>query len=310
MKLTLSLLLTTVILQGQQQNTGPRTLKGTQDFSAATLNLPNGTATPASCNVGDTFFKTNATAGQNSYSCTSTNTWTVQAGSGGSGITGLTTNGVVAAASSTTVATPCATCTLDSSGNYGTPGGVNVGVGGSVAGSIELAQGTAPTAGTTSVILYAPTSVTSYKVALPSAAATGIFKWSNSAGTITSSVVSSARGISFAIGDPAGAALSAASTTTDYITVPFACTISAYNLLVDSGTITVKFWKVATGTAIPTAANSINTAGVGIASGTAVHATVSGDFTTTTVAANDILAMNVTATSGPKFVNGVLQCDQ
>lgn len=298
-----------IILCGQQ-NVGPRLFKGIQDYSTATINLPSGTATPASCVVGDFFFKTNATAGQNIYACTATNTWTQQAGSGGSGITGLTTNGVVAAASSTTVATPCATCTLDSSGNYGTPGGVNVGVGGSVAGSIELAQGTAPTAGTTSVILYAPASVTSYKVALPSAAATGIFKWSNSAGTITSSVVSSARGISFAIGDPAGTTLSAATTTTDYITVPFACTISAYNLLVDSGTITVKFWKVATGTAIPTSGNSISTSGVSIASGTAIHSSTVSDFTTTTVAANDILAMNVTATSGPKFVNGVLQCDQ
>lgn len=118
------------------------------------------------------------------------------------------------------------------------------------------------------------------------------------------------RGISFSIGDPAGSALSVASTTTAYVTVPFACTISAYNLLVDSGTITVKFWKVATGTAIPTSGNSISTSGVGISSGTAIHSTTVSDFTSTTVSANDIMAMNVTAASGPKYVSGVLQCDQ
>lgn len=118
------------------------------------------------------------------------------------------------------------------------------------------------------------------------------------------------RGLSFSIGIPGGSALTAASTTTDYLTVPFACTISAYNLNIDAGTITVKFWKVATGTAIPTSGNSINTSGVGISSGTAIHSTTVSDFTTTTVTANDIMAMNVTAVATAAFVNGVLQCGQ
>lgn len=118
------------------------------------------------------------------------------------------------------------------------------------------------------------------------------------------------RGIPFSIGDPGGSALTAASTTTDYITVPIACSISGYNLLIDAGTITVKFWKVATGTAIPTAGNSISTSGVGISSGTAIHSTTVSDFTTTAVAPNDILAMNVTAVATAKYVSGVLQCDQ
>lgn len=119
------------------------------------------------------------------------------------------------------------------------------------------------------------------------------------------------RGIGFTIGDPGNSsALTVAATTTSYVTVPFACTISAYNLLIDAGTITVKFWKVATGTAIPTSSNSISTSGVGIATGTAIHSTTVSDFTTTTVSANDILAMNVTAVATAKFVNGVLECDQ
>lgn len=118
------------------------------------------------------------------------------------------------------------------------------------------------------------------------------------------------RGVSFSIGDPAGAALTAASTTTSYVTVPFACTIAGYNLLVDAGTVTVKFWKIATGTAIPTVSNVINTSGVGIASGTAIHSATTSDFTTTTVTANDIVAMNITAVATAKYVQGVLQCNQ
>jgi len=118
------------------------------------------------------------------------------------------------------------------------------------------------------------------------------------------------RGIPFSIGVPGGTALTVAATTTDYITVPIACTISGYNLLIDAGTITVKFWKVATGTAIPTSGNSISTSGVGISSGTAIHSTTTSDFTTTTVTANDIMAMNVTAVATAAYVNGVLQCDQ
>ena len=114
-------------------------------------------------------------------------------------------------------------------------------------------------------------------------------------------------GISFTMGDPTN---SSALTTSEvqYVTVPFACTITAYNLAVDAGTITVKFWKVATGTAIPTSANSISTNGVSIASGTAIHSATLTDFTTTSVAANDIMAAAVTAVSGAKFVNAVLQC--
>ena len=93
------------------------------------------------------------------------------------------------------------------------------------------------------------------------------------------------------------------------MTIPMACTLQAYNLAVDQGTITVKFWKVATGTAIPTSGDSINTSGVSIASGTAIHSTTLSDFTTSAISANDIMAMNITAVAGgATFVNGVLEC--
>jgi hypothetical protein len=57
------------------------------DFSSKTTTKPHktGTSAPASCVVGETFFDTDATAGQNIYVCTATNTWTLQ-GDGGGGI--------------------------------------------------------------------------------------------------------------------------------------------------------------------------------------------------------------------------------
>lgn len=97
---------------------------------------------------------------------------------------------------------------------------------------------------------------------------------------------------------------------TKYLTVPIACTLSAYNFAVDTGTATVKTWKVATGTAIPTVSNSISTSGVAIASGTALHSTTMTDFTTTTVTANDIFGFNLLAVSAATQVNFILQCNE
>jgi len=135
--------------------------------------------------------------------------------------------------------------------------------------------------------------------------------WSSSnSGNVTTVSYHPAHGLSFTIGQPGGTALTAGSNTTDYITVPFKCTINAYDLSIDAGTITVKFWKVATGTAIPTSGNSINTSGVSISSGTHIHSTTLSDFTTTSVAAFDIMALNVTTVSTAAYINGVLSCKE
>ena len=53
--------------------------------SASTAPMKSGTALPAACSVGQAFFKTDATAGQNIYLCTATNTWTQVQGGGGGG---------------------------------------------------------------------------------------------------------------------------------------------------------------------------------------------------------------------------------
>jgi len=52
------------------------------DATASTSSAPNktGTSLPGTCAVGDTYFKSDATAGSNSYGCTAANTWTVQGG--------------------------------------------------------------------------------------------------------------------------------------------------------------------------------------------------------------------------------------
>jgi hypothetical protein len=50
-----------------------------------TAPIKTGTSLPATCTIGDYFFKTDATVGQNTYACTSTNVWTLQGGAGGGG---------------------------------------------------------------------------------------------------------------------------------------------------------------------------------------------------------------------------------
>lgn len=61
-----------------QVSTGPPIL----GFTSTIANLP------ATCRVGQIWFATNASAGSNIYGCTSTNTWTAQAGGGGGGTPG------------------------------------------------------------------------------------------------------------------------------------------------------------------------------------------------------------------------------
>ena len=118
-------------------------------------------------------------------------------------------------------------------------------------------------------------------------------------------------GFGFAFGSPANsAALTAGSTQTAYLTVPRACTINSWDITVDGGTISFDVWKVATGTAIPTSTNSI----VGgtypsIATGTAIHSTTLTTWTTTAVAANDIVGINIQAAATAKFASFVVGCN-
>jgi hypothetical protein len=55
---------------------------GNPDFSGMTTTKPvkAGTSAPATCAVGELFYDTDATAGQNIYGCTATNVWTLMSG--------------------------------------------------------------------------------------------------------------------------------------------------------------------------------------------------------------------------------------
>lgn len=59
-------------------------LTGSFDMIQSGL-VGRGTSLPATCAIGDLFFKTDATAGQNIYECSATNTWTQQLNSGAGG---------------------------------------------------------------------------------------------------------------------------------------------------------------------------------------------------------------------------------
>lgn len=77
---------------------------------------------------------------------------------------------------------------------------------------------------------------------------------------------------------------------------PQAGTITAWSIgIKGAGTVTIKVWKKATGTAVPTSADSINAAGLQLTTGTFIRSTTLTDFTTTTIAANDIWAYEITA---------------
>jgi len=160
-----------------------------QIVSHTAFRYRQGTTLPSSCSPSDVFFQT---SDNKFYGCTASNTWTIfTSGAGGGTVTTVsvvTANGVSGSVANPTT-TPAITLTLGAitPSSISTSGFIATGVGGSVAGTLELVQGTAPSAGTTSVKIYAPASVTSYILKLPAAAATGIGHFSNSAGVVTES---------------------------------------------------------------------------------------------------------------------------
>ncbi len=106
--------------------------------------------------------------------------------------------------------------------------------------------------------------------------------------------------------DGGGVALTAGKTV--YFTVPYACTIQAWNMTVDTGTATIDVWKIATGTAIPTVSNTITASAVpAISTGTAVHSTSMSGWTTS-VSANDIFGINLKIVATATQASLVLQC--
>lgn len=137
--------------------------------SGADAFIPQFTATPANNDcVKWTVSGSNYKLGTAGAACGTGGTVTVVS-AGSLTSTALTTGG-----GSQTIQTPCANCTLDSSGNMLTPGTISSGAGGSVGGAMGLGQGTATTAASGVVGWMAPTSVTTpYYMKLPAAPTTG-----------------------------------------------------------------------------------------------------------------------------------------
>ena len=87
------------LAQGQEPSVGiPQGGGINLPASAKSKPTPRGTSLPANCEVGELFFKTDATAGQNQYACTATDTWTLLGDGGGAGGgDNITVNGSAAA---------------------------------------------------------------------------------------------------------------------------------------------------------------------------------------------------------------------
>jgi hypothetical protein len=97
-----------------------------------------------------------------------------------------------------------------------------------------------------------------------------------------------------------------------YITVPFACTLTGWHIMANTGTVTIKTARVATGgTALPTlGSNSISTSGVSLSTGTLINSTTLTDFTSTTINAGDTLGFFVTSVASAAQVTFSLDCAQ
>lgn len=145
----------------------------------------------------------------------------------------------------------------------------------------------------------------SYLLYPPSGGALG--PYSITIGVTLGSGLVDRHGLVFPIGQPGSGVALTTSSRSGTLTVPFGCTIglptgSKYSVAfgpADAGTVTVKFWKIAGGSAIPTVSNVINTAGLTLSGGgTAAQSATLTDFTTLTVTANDMIVMAITAITG------------
>jgi len=61
------------------------TITADYDFGGGTLQVPNSTTLPGTCEVGDVYQDSDAPTGQQIYACESANTWVLQGGGGGDG---------------------------------------------------------------------------------------------------------------------------------------------------------------------------------------------------------------------------------
>jgi len=210
------------------------------------------------------------------------------------GVVGITTSGAGTTGNATITIAGTVNCVFDGA----TTAGDYVRISSSTAGNCHDAGATYPTSGQVlGRVLSTNVGGGTYSLDLFPSEIEG------AAGASTNSKIRSI-GAGF---DGGGSAIT--SSTVTYFTVPFGCTIAAWNITVDTGTITFDVWKIASGTAIPTVANSITASALpAISSGTAVHSTTLTGWTTS-VTANDIFGIDVNAVASTTRASLVLECD-
>ncbi|MES2034815.1 MAG: hypothetical protein V4466_11605 [Pseudomonadota bacterium] len=221
---------------------------------------------------------------------------------------------------------------LNAGGTYSVPAGTSSGTVTSVSLSAPLGGGTVSTSGTLGTTSYTAHGVLmgeSTSALAVSAAGTagqaflsggasadgayGALDISTAAvtGTLPAAKVPAnirVRSFGTTFGDTAGSALTSGSVV--YFTIPYACTISAWNITVDAGTVTFDIWKIATGTAIPTVSNTITASALpALSTGTALHSTTLTSWTTS-VTANDIIGIQLKTVATAKYAELDVECDQ
>lgn len=291
-----------------------RTQSKSVDFSHATSTLPvqTGTSLPGTCTLGALYFLTTAVPGRNLYACVATNTWALETGASASTGAGAPSGSCSAGSEyDDTVSGDtwfCATngwqkaLTTNNTGTFVLTGQAGT------APSIPSPGKTAMYFDSTARVAQSFDDTGNLATMVRPTTCPGageLLQSINADGTVNCAAVVRAIGYTF---DGGSSALD--SGVTKYLTVPFACTISAWNLTVDAGTATVKIWKTGTGTNIPAVANSISSNGLSISSGTAIHSTDVSDFTTTAVTANDMIGFNLFAVSSATYANIILECRQ
>jgi hypothetical protein len=104
----------------------------------------------------------------------------------------LTNTALVTGGGTTTLQTPCPTCTLDGSGNFSIPGTLSFGVGGAGATILTMFEGTAPSAPAADSMQFgAPANITTaYRWEVPVAAGTGFVLGTNASNVVTTTFVS------------------------------------------------------------------------------------------------------------------------
>jgi hypothetical protein len=96
---------------------------------------------------------------------------------------------------------------------------------------------------------------------------------------------------------------------TIFLTIPYACTITDWTITSD-GAATIQIWRVTDGgTELPNSADSMNTNGFSLSTGTRIHSTALTDLNTTSIYAFDTIGVNLTATgSAASHVEFSLGC--